>query len=152
VDAVLDPANRHDVEIGKKFCKNCALQLDRPLRTFVGESSVHGWGLYAGEDIPMGGFLGRYKGEVISKQEAERRDATYETVGRRYIFSVDEEHDIDAYSVGNKMRFVNEPSDQDRINSAFISLSCHSGMRLVGVVATRDIPRGQEIFVDYGGQ
>jgi SET domain-containing protein len=152
VNVVLDPANRYDLRIRDKHCKNCVLQLDRPQRTFVGESSVHGWGLYAGEDIPNGGFLGRYKGELISKKEADRRDVVYEAIGRRYVFSVDEEHDIDAYTVGNKMRFINEPWDGDDINSAFISLSCHSGIRLVGVVATRDISRGQEIFVDYGNQ
>jgi hypothetical protein len=152
VDVVLDPANRHDLEIEKKHCQNCALQLDRPHRTFVGESSIHGWGLYAGEDIPKGGFLGRYRGEAISKKEAERREVVYEAIDRRYIFSVDEEHDVDGYSAGNKTRFMNEPSDQDSANSAFTALSCHSGTRLVGVVATRDISRGQEIFVDYGSQ
>jgi hypothetical protein len=152
VDVVLDPANRGDLDIGKKRCQNCALQLDRPYRTFVGESSVHGWGLYAGEDIPRGGFLGRYRGEAISKKEAERREMLYEAIDRRYVFSVDEEHDIDAYSAGNKMRFMNEPSGQGSVNAAFTTLSCHSGMRLVGVVATCDISRGQEIFVDYGSQ
>jgi SET domain-containing protein len=140
------------MDTGKTNCHNCTLQLDRPLRTFVGESSVQGWGLYAGEDIPKGGFIGRYKGEVISKKEAERREAIYEAIDRRYVFSADAEHNIDPYSVGNKTRFINQPFDQSDINSAFVTASCQSGMPLVGVVATRDIPRGQEIFVDYGSQ
>jgi hypothetical protein len=152
VNAILDPANRYDLNTRDKLCNNCMLQLDRPKRTFVGESSVHGWGLYAGEDIPSGGFIGRYKGELISKEQAERRDVVYQAIGRRYIFSVDEEHDIDAFSVGNKIRFINEPLDEEDANAAFFSLLCHSGIRLVGVTATQDIYRGQEIFVDYGNR
>jgi SET domain-containing protein len=67
---------------------NVHIQRNLPKRTILGHSEVQGFGLYAGEKIKAGSYLGEYKGEVITRGEAERRGAIYQHLKTNYLFSL----------------------------------------------------------------
>lgn len=69
---MLDPKNRDIIE-NKRYCKNVNLQRGSGKRVIAGPSNVSGWGLFMGEDMKQDDYLGEYKGESISQDEAERR-------------------------------------------------------------------------------
>jgi histone-lysine N-methyltransferase EZH2 len=56
----------------------------------MGRSEVQGWGLFAGQDIEKDEFIGEYRGEVISRDESDRRGAVYHYRGLEYLFGVSE--------------------------------------------------------------
>jgi CXC domain/SET domain len=87
---VLDPVNRHDDAILDGRCRNAAIQRGVPKRTLMGRSEVQGWGLFAGQDIEKDEFIGEYRGEVISRDESDRRGAVYHYRGLEYLFGVSE--------------------------------------------------------------
>lgn len=85
---ILDPVNRFDDEYLDRRCRNVAIQRGVPKRTLLGRSLVHGFGLYAGEPIAKGEFVGEYQGEIITRDETERRGAIYDFQKLSYIFDL----------------------------------------------------------------
>lgn len=129
-DDVLDPIRRHDEEYIQTRCKNVALQRSVPKKTLLGRSEVHGFGLYAGEDICKDELIGEYTGELISSSESRRREILYHYDKNMYLFRVnkgrshivfccsgllidpDIEQEVDATYMGNKLRFINNADDK----------------------------------------
>ena len=85
---VLDPINRYNKEIAKGKCANVHIQRNLPKRTLLGHSEVQGFGLYMGEPVKAHEYIGEYKGEVITKSEADRRGAIYAHLATNYLFSL----------------------------------------------------------------
>lgn len=85
---VLDPVNRYNTEATARKCNNVSIQRNVPKRTLLGQSEVHGFGLYMGEDAREHEYLGEYKGEVIAKREADRRGAIYQHQRTNYLFTL----------------------------------------------------------------
>ena len=56
----------------------------------LGVSGVSGLGLFVGENIKKDGFLGEYKGEIVSNEEAERRGKLYDKRGVSFLFNLNE--------------------------------------------------------------
>jgi len=83
---VLDPVNRYDETLAKKSCGNVAIQRGVPRKTLLGHSEVHGFGLYMGEDIKSGEYIGEYTGEAISVDEGDRRVTIYDYQKTMYLF------------------------------------------------------------------
>lgn len=44
-----------------------------------GKSAIHQWGVFADEIIQEGDFIIEYKGQIISNEEADRREKIYES-------------------------------------------------------------------------
>lgn len=84
----LAPSNRYDEELAKQCCQNVALQRDVPRRTLLGVSGVSGLGLFIGENVKKDAFLGEYKGEIVSNEEAERRGKLYDKRGVSFLFNL----------------------------------------------------------------
>lgn len=85
---VLDPANRDNNDVLHGRCCNVGLQRNRPRRTLLGQSEISGFGLYAGEAIKRDEFVGEYKGEILSKEESNRRGAVYHYRATNYLFQL----------------------------------------------------------------
>jgi hypothetical protein len=85
---ILNPVNRYDDDYLPRRCRNVAIQRSVPKRTLLGRSAVHGFGLYAGEPIAKDEFIGEYQGEIITRDETERRGAIYEFQKLSYIFDL----------------------------------------------------------------
>jgi hypothetical protein len=85
---ILNPVNRYNDDYLARRCRNVAIQRSVPKRTLLGRSVVHGFGLYAGEPIAKDEFIGEYQGEIITRDETERRGAIYEFQKLSYIFDL----------------------------------------------------------------
>jgi SET domain-containing protein len=110
----------------------------------VKRSRIHGNGIYAKRKIPAGVRIMEYIGELISSAEADRRhpvnpDDPFHT----FFFALGTGKVIDGSRGGNDARWINhscepncetEETDDGRIF----------------VVSLQPIPRGEELFYDYG--
>lgn len=147
---VLDPVHRHDDEILRGRCHNASIQRGVSRHTILGDSGIHGLGLYACEDIQPHDFVGEYKGEVITKDEAERRGAVYEHQKLSYLFTLNKKQEVDGTLFGNKVRFINHAADkQANIYPRIIMVNTVFRIALYG---KRKIKAGQELLFDYGDQ
>lgn len=107
-------------------------------------SRVHGTGVYAARKIPAGTRVFEYEGEIISPDEADRRhpvnpDDPFHT----FFFALGNDTVIDGNVNGNDARWINhscEPNCETEETDDY----------RVYIVALRDIPRGEELFFDYG--
>ena len=83
---ILDPVNRYNEVILEGRCLNAAIQRGVPKKTLMGHSEVHGFGLYTGEDIKKGEYIGEYIGEIVSVNESARRYTIYNFQQTMYLF------------------------------------------------------------------
>lgn len=89
---VLDPRNRHrDL---KDSCRNCDIQKNVPKWMLLGTSDVHGFGLFMGERVKRHDYIGEYIGELISKNEGERRMQYNDARDTEYMFSLNRSKSI----------------------------------------------------------
>jgi hypothetical protein len=101
-------------------------------------SAIHGTGGYARKDLTAGTRIIEYVGEKITKSEAlVRCEANNE-----YIFTLDDEFDLDGNVPWNPARFINHscaPNCEAEVEAGRIM-----------IVALRDIPAGEELTFNYG--
>lgn len=129
-------------------CRNANIQRRKPKHTLLGDSTVHELGLFACEKIAHHEFLGEYKGEIITKEEADRRGAIYTNQRLSYLFSLNTKQEVDSTYFGNKVRFINHNDGTGKNVYAHILLvNC---VHRIGLFAARDIRPGEELFFDYG--
>lgn len=77
-----------------------------------------GFGLVAKEDIPAGGLIIEYCGEMITDAECTRRLNETELTGNKeyYFFKIADDLVIDAGPIGNNARFLNHSCDVRNTN------------------------------------
>ena len=81
------------------------ISLNLSLKTVLGTSHLcDGLGLFTSENIEKDEFICEYTGEIISRPESDRRSVIKDLIGLNYLFTVTNQHDIDAYRSGNEMR------------------------------------------------
>ena len=114
----------------------------------VRRSPIHGMGVFASRSIRKGTRIIEYIGELIDKEESNRRglellDESRKTGGAAvYIFDLNEEHDLDGNKPYNDARLINHSCDP---NSEMVNEDDH-----LWLFALRDILPGEEITFDYG--
>ena len=75
-------------------------------KTIVSASDLaDNYGLFANEIIKKNQFICEYKGELITREESDRRSIFNEFLGNLYFFSLNENFDIDGLLQGNEMRY-----------------------------------------------
>lgn len=130
-------------------CANVAIQRNIPKRLITGKSAIRGFGLFMGEPTKKHDFIAEYKGEIVSRDESDRRGVEYHYQAAQYLWGIDNEQDYDATSAGNKMRFPNHSGDRATINMYCKTKFCNGTWR-VGFWASRTIQPGEELFFNYG--
>ena len=153
-DKSICPCIREGRECDPEICKNCkhcsnTKAFDQIFKkTRVSKSLLtEGAGLFAAENIKKNELIGKYIGEVIEKEEVERRSIINIPFDRNYAFELDDFYDIDATRYGNKMRYIN--------HSSFGYENCYArnvivrGNTEILFYAKRDIKKGEEIYLDY---
>lgn len=112
-------------------------------------SEIHGRGVYAACDIPAETEVIEYVGELIDKEESERRAwAQIEKAKKTgdaavYIFTLNDEWDLDGSVEWNTARLINHSCDPNC--EAFTE----DDERIV-IYSKRDIKKGEELSFDYG--
>lgn len=110
------------------------------------KSLIQGWGVFTEEFIPGGDFVIEYKGEIVTKAEAEIRFAKYTASGLPdYLFTMDSTSICDATMRGSMARFLNHSCDPN----CYSTIVSQSGRKKIGIFALRDIKVGEELCYDY---
>lgn len=126
----------------------------RQKQVVLGRSSIHSYGLFAGEDIEPGEFVIEYVGEVIRhalanirerRLEEELRAAGSTEMASSYFFRLDLTFVVDATKIGNLARFVNH-SCEPNCTAKVVQVE---GAPHIVFYARKAIRRGDEITYDY---
>ncbi|MFC1723918.1 SET domain-containing protein [Nanoarchaeota archaeon] len=115
--------------------------------TEVRHSEIHGTGVFARNDIFKGERVIEYVGEKISKEESDKRYNEWlnnksKDDGTVYIFTLDDNYDIDGNVDYNTARFINHSCSP---NCETDNTDGH-----IYILAKRDIKKGEEITYNYG--
>jgi SET domain-containing protein len=114
----------------------------------VRDSSIHGRGVYATRAIKKDEKIIEYVGELIDKEESDRRAHIQAERAEKhgdaavYIFTVDDDYDLDGNLPWNTARLINHSCEPNC--EAWID-----GMRIF-IHALRAIKPGEELSFDYG--
>ena len=107
-----------------------------------------GWGVKSMVDIPKGGFVCEYVGEIISDAQAEQRE------NDSYLFDLENKEGdtycLDANKFGNVARFINHSCNPNIVPvKVFTS---HQDLRFphIAFFASKPIKRGDVLGFDYG--
>ena len=153
-DKSVCPCIREGRECDPEICLNCkhcdnTKAFDKIFKkTRVSKSLItNGAGLYAAEDIKKNELIGEYIGEVIEKEEVERRSIINIPFDRNYAFELDAFYDIDATKYGNKLRYINHSSFG--YENSYARNVIVRGNTQILFYAKRDIKKGEEIYLDY---
>jgi SET domain-containing protein len=109
-----------------------------PNNLVIGPSPIHGMGGFARRALNRGERVVEYTGEKITKAESLRRCEA----GNWFIFSLDDEFDLDGNTAGNPARWLNH-SCAPNCEAQFLD-------GRVWITARRDIAAGEEITFNYG--
>lgn len=104
-------------------------------------SAISGWGVYALRPIPEDTRIVEYKGELVSQEEAWRREQRYLPRQRIWLFTINTRWARDAAVGGNVARYINHSCSPN----CYVDLFGHH----IWVIASRDIRKGEELTYDY---
>jgi hypothetical protein len=109
-----------------------------PDNLVIGPSPIHGMGGFASRALARGERVVEYTGEKITKAESLGRCEA----GNWFIFSLDDEFDLDGNTAGNPARWLNH-SCAPNCEAQYLD-------GRVWITARRDIAAGEEITFNYG--
>ncbi|KAG9392552.1 SET domain [Carpediemonas membranifera] len=120
----------------------------------VGRSGIHGFGLFAAEEIKRDKSICIYTGEYVDRQESDNaRDAFFRVVGTSYNFGLTSSthggQDVDAFFFGNEGRFANQPNNRNPGNATSKVVVLGDNTVQIVLKASQKIAVGQEITFDY---
>ena len=105
------------------------------------KSKVHGFGVFAREDINKNRRIIDYAGELIDHKESYKRETKYLEKGCIWCFTVNRRWVRDGNVGGNVARFINHACKPN----------CYSQIigREVWIRAAKNIKAGEELTYDY---
>jgi uncharacterized protein len=112
-------------------------------RLFVARSTIHGLGLFAGEDVEWGQRLIEYQGQRLSKKEVQRRQKFYDSIGFSCLMQFGNGEGVDGLFGGNESRFINHSSQPN------VAALREDESRIV-FYSIDDIAQGEELTFNYG--
>ena len=135
-------------DCNQNSCNNRVVQHGITARIQVYKTYGMGWGAKAMVDIPKGGFVCEYVGELISDAEAEQRE------NDSYLFDLEnregETFCLDANKYGNVARFINHSCSPNLVPVKVFS--SHQDLRFphIALFASKNIKKGDVLGFDYG--
>lgn len=109
----------------------------------IKQVGIKGKGAFATKKIPKGTSIIEYKGRRISKSVAEKVEYKHKGKGELWVFTLNDEYDIDATRGGNEAKFINHSCEP---NCEAVNYDDEEIM----IEAIRDIEPGEELTYDYG--
>ncbi len=114
----------------------------------VRDSEIHGRGVYSKAFIPKETQIIEYIGELIDKDESEKRALSQHAKSKKtgdaavYIFTLSKNYDIDGNVPWNTARLINHSCNPN----------CEAWVigRRIYIYSLRDIQKGEELSFDYG--
>lgn len=104
-------------------------------------SAIHGWGLYAEENIGTSEMIIEYVGEKVRQAVANIREMKYDKqgMGSSYLFRIDEDTIVDATKKGGIARFINH-SCAPNCTAKIIKVD---GTKRIVIYALKDIAKSE---------
>lgn len=139
-----------------KTCKNRLVQFGPRKNLIIQHSQTYNsLGLFTSADIPQGGFVCEYAGEIISKSEATKRNKLNFQKGlMNYIICVNEhiaagkiQTFIDPSELGNIGRYLNHSCEP---NCIIIPIRVNNPIPKLCLFASKKIACQSELTFDYG--
>ncbi|KAI7886950.1 SET domain-containing protein [Lichtheimia hyalospora FSU 10163] len=126
----------------RRFQNKAFVKELEPFQTMQGR----GWGLRTLIDIPKGRLITEYCGEIITQDMCDQRmRTTYKNKQNFYFLEYSPGLVIDAGIKGSQARFINHSCEP---NCHIEKWSLRNEI-FVGVFASRDISKDEELFYDY---
>jgi uncharacterized protein len=110
----------------------------------VRHSLVHGHGVFATRVIPAGLVIGRYTGRRYGPSQVQEHDWDHAVT---HVFGLSDGSVIDGADGGNATRYINHSCAP---NCVAYEIESDNGELTVEIEALCRIPRGGELFLDYG--
>lgn len=143
------------------ICKSRVAQKGRKVPLTIFKTADRGWGMYCDEDLVRGEFIDTYLGEVITNEEATRREEQAGKEKASYLYSLDKFvgddetltdetcYVVDGQYMGGPTRFINH-SCEPNCRQYTVSYNKHD-IRVYDLAffAYEDIPKGTELTFDY---
>lgn len=108
-----------------------------------------GKGLFTTKPIKKGDIVVEYKGEILSWKQVKKRYPDLSQID--YIFHAGPNHWVDAALTPKEFaRYANDAKGVSKVKTIRNNAEYQVIKRKPYIVATRNIPAGAEIFVDYG--
>lgn len=104
-------------------------------------SAIHGWGLYAMENISFNDMIIEYVGEKVRQKVADLREIKYtkQGIGSSYLFRMVDDEIVDATKKGGIARFINH-SCTPNCTARIIKVE---GTRRIVIYALKDIAKSE---------
>jgi [histone H3]-lysine9 N-trimethyltransferase SUV39H len=142
-------------------CKSRVVQKGRRVPLVIFKTPNRGWGVKCDEDLRKGEFIDTYLGEVITNDEADRREETSKDKSS-YLYSLDKFvgdygapetnkkcYVVDGQYIGSVTRFINH-SCEPNCRQYTVSYNKHDlWVYQLAFFAYEDIPAGTELTFDY---
>lgn len=116
----------------------------------VRRSPIHGNGVFAARDLPAGHTVIQYRGKLLTHDEA---DALYEggvESGHTFLFTLSDEHIIDANQQGNAARWINHSCEPNCEAVIVEDKKGNHARDRIYIETVRAIRAGEELTYDYG--
>jgi hypothetical protein len=133
---VLKKGSKKVAELGKKLSPNTKKLPDHHFKAVKVKRGLAGLGLFAGEDIKKGEMIVEYIGNILNKEEADKKTTS------QYLFEITRNKTIDGTPRWNTARYANHSCDGNAESDV------KKGR--VFVIAIKNIKEGEEITYDYG--
>lgn len=133
---VLKKGSKKVAALGVKFSPNTKKLPDHHFKAVKVKRGLAGLGLFAGEDIKKGEIIIEYIGNILTKEEADKKTSS------QYLFEVSRNKTIDGTPRWNIARYANHSCDGNAESDVTKGR--------VFVKAIRNIKEGDEIVYDYG--
>lgn len=142
-DSACLPSN---ISIYRRRCRNVDLITGRHKQTKAGQSGIHGFGLFAGDNFLKGELVGHYSGRTIHPEIVDKMLRTSEARKRTYAFNLTGKYVIDGLCLGGKVRYINHSAEQANCEARFERVR---GEGRIAIRTTKPVRAGQEFLFDY---
>jgi len=146
-------------------CPNRVVERGRTMPLQIFRTENRGWGVKCALAIPKGRFVDRYLGEIITKEEADRRRENANIAQRKdvYLFALDKFSDpnspdpflsgppleVDGEFMSGPTRFINHSCDPNMAIFAVVGDHTDKHIHDLALFAIKEIDKGQELTFDY---
>jgi hypothetical protein len=113
-------------------------------------SRIHGNGVFAARDLPAHFTVIRYKGRLITHDEADRRYGGNTDTGHTFLFTLNDRFVIDGNVEANSARWINHSCDPNCEAVLNESKDGDPASDFIEIETLRPIRAGEELTYDYG--
>lgn len=133
-----------------KICLNRVVRNGGKCSLCIFKTPKKGWGVKTLKDIERGTLVSEYSGEIITKQEFDRRSLAedYTSKGMTYFFQIDHQLTIDGTKVGNEARFFNH-SCHPNMGVFHVMVDINVTYHRLAFFANSRIEAGDELTFEY---